>query len=266
MFGSLPGSPLEGELSPTFDDDNHNGVSILAGPSHMFESGENQPAGLETQEPQSAQGESVPYPMSDDEGGMLSDGGVQLNISQAHAESVDIDTHMAHPDAEETSDISSTLQNYTSLGENDNENTLGTVEDEPDVMESPWPQEHGNTVAYQISNLLNGISGLSQQMQQAPSEHPELQHIQQQIQDLQQLQTLQHVQNEQEQGEQPTLSHVVAYDQGILLLFANSFLLSLLQVLETNVSMQGRCLAYQRFLMRKTWAPSLCPWKLMVRL
>lgn len=248
MFGSLPGSPLEGELSPTFDDDNHNGVSILAGPSHMLESGESQPAGLETQEPPYAPGESVPYPMSDDEGGTLSDGGVQLNISQAHVESVDLDTHMAHPDAEETSDISSPPQSNTSSGGGDNETTPGTIEDEADVMESPWPQEHGNTVAYQISNLLNEISGLSQQMQQAPDEHPELQHVQQQFQDLQQVQTLQHAQNEQVQGEQPTVPHGMTYDQGTLLLFPNSFVLPLPQVLETNVSMQGRCLAYQRFL------------------
>lgn len=220
MFGSLPGSPLDGELSPTFDDDNHNGVSIFAGPSHMLESGETQPAGLEIQEPPSTPDESAPYPMSDDEGGMLSDGGVQLDISQAHAESVDLDTDMAQPEAEENPNLPSIPQIHI-IADYGTTNVAVTVQ-------PSWPQEQGPgasaAVAYQISNLLDEISGLTQQIQHTQDEHPELQHIEQQIHDLQQLQTLQHIQGVQEQGEQPTVPHGVAYDQGNLLLFYNPVL------------------------------------------
>lgn len=226
MPGSQPpGSPLEGEPSPTFDDDNHNGVSLFAEPSHMPESGETQPAGFEIQESPSAPGESVPYPMSDDEGGMLSDGGVQLNLSQAQTESVNLDIEMAPPEAEENSDIFSIPQSHISPYDDDNETTNGTAGDESDIMQPSWSQEHGHGgVAYQISNLINEISGLSQQMQEAQNEHPELQHIQQQIQELQQLETLQHIQDEQEQGEQPTVSHGMTYDQGTSLPFVNPVL------------------------------------------
>lgn len=245
MSGSVPGSPLEGELSPTFDDDNHNGVSLFAEPSHMLESGETQPAGFEIQEPPAAPGESAPYPMSDDEGGVLSDGGVQLNINQAHTESVDLDTDMAPPEAEGNSSLPLIPQSHISPDDDDNETTNGTVGDESDIMQPSWPQEHGHgAVAYQISNLLDEISGLSQQLQHTQNEHPELQHIQQQLHDLQQLpilqqpQILQHIQalqqlpilqqiqGGQEQGEQPAVSHGMAYNQGTSLLFVNPILIA----------------------------------------
>ncbi|OBT67613.1 hypothetical protein VE03_03722 [Pseudogymnoascus sp. 23342-1-I1] len=228
MSGSLPGSPLEGELSPTFDDDNHNGVSLFAEPSHMLESGETQaqPAGLEIQQLPSPPGESAPYPMSDDEGGVLSDGGVQLDISQAHTESVDLDTEMASPGAEGNSDLYSIPQSHISPGVGDNETTNGTVGGESDVMQPAWPQEDGPGVAYHIANLINEISGLTQQIQDTQDEHPELQHIQQEIQDLEQLQTLQAIQGGQEQGEQPTASHGTSYDQGTSLLFVYPVLIA----------------------------------------
>ncbi|KFZ13357.1 hypothetical protein V501_03743 [Pseudogymnoascus sp. VKM F-4519 (FW-2642)] len=219
MFGSLPGSPLDGELSPTFDDDNHNGVSLFGEPSDMLESGETQPAGLEIQELPSTPDESTPYPMSDDEGGMLSDGGVQLDISQAHTESVDLDTDMAPPEAEENSSLLSIPQVHA-ISEHETSNIAVGLES--DTMQPSWPQEPGpgaSAVAYQISNLLNEISGLTQQIQHTQDEHPELQHIEQQLHDLQQLQTLQHIQGIQEQGEQPTVPHGAAYDQGNSLLF-----------------------------------------------
>ncbi|KFY13291.1 hypothetical protein V492_03367 [Pseudogymnoascus sp. VKM F-4246] len=222
MTGSLPGSPLEGELSPTFDDDNHNGVSLFAEPSHMLESGENQPAGFGIQEPASAPGDSVPYPMSDDEGGMLSDGGVQLDISQAYAESVDLDTEMVHPDAEEYPELSSIPQSSISQDDADNETANGPAGDESDIMQPSWPQEHAHgAMADQISNLLDEISGLSQQIQDVQNENPELQHIQQQIQDLQQLQTPEHAQDGQQQGQQPPVLHGMTYDQGMSLHFVN---------------------------------------------
>ncbi|KFY94650.1 hypothetical protein V498_03792 [Pseudogymnoascus sp. VKM F-4517 (FW-2822)] len=214
MSGNLPGSPLEGELSPTFDDDNHNGVSLFDEPSHMLESGEIQPAGLEIQEPSSAPGEPEPYPMSDDEGGVLSDGGVQLDISQAHTESVDLDTEMASPEAEGNFDLYSTQESHISLGNDDNETTNGTVGDEADIPQPSWSQEGGPGVAYHIANLINEISGLTQQIQDTQDEHPELQHIQQEIEDLQQLQTLQATQGGQEHGEQPTAPHGMAFDPG----------------------------------------------------
>lgn len=253
--GNLPGSPLGGELSPTFDDDNHNGVSIFAGPSHMFESGEYSPVGFEIPDSPPVPGESVPYPMSDDEGGMLSDGGVQLNTSQAHAESVDPDIQMFPPEPEENTGLfASVLQSLMDPDDVDNETTNGTVGDESDIMQPSWPQQHGpGGVAYQISNLLDEISGLSQQLQQTQDEHPELQHIQQHLHDLQQLEIqqqiqdehpeLQHIQQhlqdlqqvqaqqqiqdeqEQEQGEQPAVSHGMTYDQGTSLSFVNSVLL-----------------------------------------
>ncbi|OBT93351.2 hypothetical protein VE01_08728 [Pseudogymnoascus verrucosus] len=213
MLGSLPGSPLDGELSPTFDDDNHNGVSLFGEPSDMLESGETQPAGFEIQELPSTPDESTPYPMSDDEGGMLSDGGVQLDISQAHTESVDLDTDMAPPEAEENSSLLSIPQIHA-ISEHESSNIAVGLES--DTMQPSWPQEPGpgaSAVAYQISNLLDEISGLTQQIQHTQHEHPELQHIEQQLHDLQQLQTLQHIQGMQEQGEQPTVPHGAAYDQ-----------------------------------------------------
>lgn len=219
MLGSLPGSPLDGELSPTFDDDNHNGVSLFGEPSDMLESGETQPAGFEIQELPSTPDESTPYPMSDDEGGMLSDGGVQLDISQAHTESVDLDTDMAPPEAEENSSLLSIPQIHA-ISEHETSNIAVGLES--DTMQPSWPQEPGpgaSAVAYQISNLLDEISGLTQQIQHTQHEHPELQHIEQQLHDLQQLQTLQHIQGMQEQGEQPTVPHGAAYDQGNSLLF-----------------------------------------------
>lgn len=219
MSGNLPGSPLEVELSPTFDDDNHNGVSLFDEPSHMLESGENQPAGLEIQEPSSAPGEPEPYPMSDDEGGVLSDGGVQLDISQAHPESVDIDTEMTSPGAEGNSDLYSSPENHISPGNDDNETTNGTVGDESDIPQPSWSQEGGPGVAYHIASLINEISGLTQQIHDTQDEHPELQHIQQEIEDLQQLQTLQASQGGQEQGEQPAAPHEMAYDPGTSLPF-----------------------------------------------
>ncbi|KFY29484.1 hypothetical protein V493_02345 [Pseudogymnoascus sp. VKM F-4281 (FW-2241)] len=224
MSGNLPGSSAEGELSPTFDDDNHNGVSIFDEPSHMLESGENQLAGSEVQEPPSAPGDSAPYPMSDDEGGMLSDGGVQLNISQAHTESIDLDTDMAHPGPPGgNSDLSSILESHISPDIDDNETTNGTIGDASDIMQHSW-QEHGHDVAYHISNLLNEISGLSQQLQNTQNEHSELQHIQEHIQDLQQLQTLQDTQDGQEQGEQLAAAHGMIYDQGTSPPFVNTVL------------------------------------------
>ncbi|OBT54840.1 hypothetical protein VE04_06038 [Pseudogymnoascus sp. 24MN13] len=219
MLGNLPGSPLDGELSPTFDDDNHNGVSLFGEPSDMLESGETQPAGLEIQELPPTPDESTPYPMSDDEGGMLSDGGVQLDISQAHTESVDLDTDMAPPEAEENSSLLSIPQIHA-ISEHETSNIAVGLES--DTMQPSWPQEPGpgaSAVAYQISNLLDEISGLTQQIQHTQHEHPELQHIEQQLHDLQQLQTLEHIQGMQEQGEQPTVPHGAAYDQGNSLLF-----------------------------------------------
>lgn len=190
----LPGASLGEELGTSVDEDNHNGVSILTEQSSMFETATDTPTGVGPQSFIALPSGFVPNSMSDDEGGMSSDGGVQLNMSSAYSEALNVEMDMVDAEVMGHFNLASIAESYAFVvDEMDDATQLDMVEEESQVVPPSWTLGDDSVAVVpqtlDLSNIPNVMSEVSQQ--------------------------LQYIQDGQEQGELLVAQHGLVHDQSI---------------------------------------------------
>jgi len=194
----IPGAPLTAslgeELGASFGDDNNNGVSVIAEQASMFHTGMSLPASNGLENSPSFPSGFAPYSMSDDEGGMSSDGGVQLNMSAAHSEALNVEMDMVDAEVMGHFNLASIVESHGFLNDEvDDTAHFSIEEEESQIVPHPWTLDDDFlAITHQIpeiSNLPDVMSEVSQQ--------------------------LQYIQDGQEQGELSIVQHGSVHDQSI---------------------------------------------------
>jgi hypothetical protein len=169
-------SPID-ILSTSLDNDFHNGVSLVQqSPMYLFGDDSSSPPGNEPVPSNflaSSWGADI---TSEDEAGMSSDGGVQLNMSTLHAEDLNDEMDMVDADVMGPYNLAAIAINHAFVGSSDldddmedhEDTTQSSMEDNIPQVEALTSTEHGNIHPYlgaDFSNLPNAISEFSQQLQ-----------------------------------------------------------------------------------------------------